>query len=197
MIRFKHATIALLPFVLLFGCNNDNAADERRGVDIENARYNPPNNRSFNEDRNAMNDPNLTLDDNTNNRNDNNVTNNNTNDNNNGNVNGMAVSDRAENRLEKLKEVRTAKVIVTDQNAYAAVLLSNGKQDQLTNQLEEKVANEVRKADPNVKKVYVSANPDFVQRMQGYGDKIDEGRPITGLFDEFTDTVRRVFPDAH
>lgn len=194
MIRFKYAAVAFLPLVLLFGCNNNNAADERKGIDVENARYNPPNNRSFNEDRNDLNNPNLTLNDNNNNRNNDNMINNN--NNNNGNVNGMAVSDRAENRLKKLKEVRTAKVIVTDQNAYAAVLLSNGKQDKLTNQLEDKIANEVREADPNVQKVYVSANPDFVQRMQGYGDKINAGHPVAGLFDEFTETVRRVFPDA-
>ncbi|HEY9576159.1 MAG TPA: YhcN/YlaJ family sporulation lipoprotein [Pseudobacillus sp.] len=184
MIKLKHVITAFLPFVLLFGCNNTNSVDERQGVDIENARYNPPNN----EDGNEMNNPNRPLTDGYNH----NMTNNNDDNDN----NDMEVSDQAESQLERLKEVRAAKVIVTDQTAYAAVMLNDGSQGKLTNQLENKIADEVRKTDRSVQKVYVSANPDFMQRMRGYGDQLNAGHPVTGLFDEFTKTVRRVFPDA-
>ncbi|OCA92211.1 YhcN/YlaJ family sporulation lipoprotein [Pseudobacillus wudalianchiensis] len=190
MIKLRYMIIAFLPFVLLFGCNKTNSVDERQGIDIENARYNPPNNQTFDGDRNNRNDQSRTL------TTDDNNGNNMVNDNNNNNNNGMEVSDQAESQLEKLKEVRAAKVIVTDHTAYAAVMLNNGSQDKLTNQLEDKIANEVRKSDRSVQKVYVSANPDFMQRMRDYGDRLNAGHPVAGLFDEFTETVRRVFPDA-
>ncbi|GLY10310.1 YhcN/YlaJ family sporulation lipoprotein [Pseudobacillus badius] len=185
MMKLKHITIAFLPFVLLFGCNANDAANERKGVDIENARYAPPNTQDSNGVRNDMNDRSRALT----NNDDNNMIDNNDN-------NGMEVSGRAEKRLENLKEIQTAKVIVTDHTAYAAVVLNDGSKGNLSNKLEDKIADEVRTADRSVQKVYVSANPDFVQRMQGYGDRIQAGHPISGLFDEFSDTVRRVFPDA-
>lgn len=39
-------------------------------------------------------------------------------------------------------------------------------------------------------------NLDFVKQMNDYGTKIGEGEPVEGFFEEFSDTVRRVFPDS-
>ncbi|MEH7014692.1 YhcN/YlaJ family sporulation lipoprotein, partial [Neobacillus niacini] len=46
-----------------------------------------------------------------------------------------------------------------------------------------------------IQNVYVSSNPDFVERMKDYGRRIKQGDPIEGFFDEFNETVRRVFPN--
>ncbi len=109
----------------------------------------------------------------------------------------MAVAEEAADRVADLEEIDNATVIVTDHTAYAAVVLHDNAQDEITSELEDKVADEVRKTDNNIDNVYVSMNPDFVERMSDYVTKINEGHPISGFFEEFTESVRNVFPDAH
>jgi hypothetical protein len=42
--------------------------------------------------------------------------------------------------------------------------------------------------------VYVSADPEFANRLRGYANRLDDGRPIRGLIEEFNILVQRVFP---
>ena len=108
----------------------------------------------------------------------------------------LEVADKAADRIAKLNEVDTANVIVTNRNAYVAVVLKNGAKGEVTDRLEKKVADQVRATDPDIRDVFVSSNPDFVNRMEDYGNRINEGAPVRGLFEEFTETVRRVFPNT-
>ncbi|MET1178847.1 YhcN/YlaJ family sporulation lipoprotein [Peribacillus simplex] len=114
--------------------------------------------------------------------------------NNDDNDNKMRVADEVANRLEDMDDVKGASVIVTDNNAYVAVDLTNDKN--LTNDLEKKIVDQVKKHDQGVDNVYVSANPDFVKSMKGYVNDIQNGKPISGLFNEFGDMAQRMFPDA-
>ncbi|MCM3615953.1 YhcN/YlaJ family sporulation lipoprotein [Sutcliffiella horikoshii] len=106
----------------------------------------------------------------------------------------IEVADEASKRITDLKEVKSSNVLVTDRNAYVAAVLE-GENKELSNDVEEKIANQVRKTDRSIRNVYVSVNPEFVDRMEGYTNDINEGRPITGIFDEFTEMVQRVFPN--
>ncbi|MEK3934819.1 YhcN/YlaJ family sporulation lipoprotein [Sporosarcina sp. FSL W7-1349] len=108
----------------------------------------------------------------------------------------LEVADEAADRVADLEEVDNATVLVTDRNAYVAAVLTNQSEAELTSDLENRIASAVRDADQDIENVYVSVNPDFVERMNEYGTKIDEGQPVEGLFEEFTEAVRRVFPDA-
>ncbi|PAK42419.1 YhcN/YlaJ family sporulation lipoprotein [Peribacillus simplex] len=124
-----------------------------------------------------------------------NVNNDNNNNNDNGNgVNGMRVSEDISNRVEALKEVSNANVIVTENNAYVGAVLKDGGEKDISNDLKERVADAVRGADPSVDQVYVSANPDFVQRMDGYANDIENGKPVEGFAEEFRELVTRIFP---
>ncbi|WP_050182104.1 YhcN/YlaJ family sporulation lipoprotein [Domibacillus robiginosus] len=106
----------------------------------------------------------------------------------------LEVADEAADNVKKIEEVNGATVLVTDHRAYAAVDLKNGTDvsDDLKNNIEEKV----KEADTSVEKVYVSEDPDFSTQMKEYADRIEAGEPVEGFFDEFSDAVRRVFPDA-
>ncbi|TKH11459.1 YhcN/YlaJ family sporulation lipoprotein [Peribacillus simplex] len=123
----------------------------------------------------------------------NNVNNVNNEDNDNG-INGMRVSEDISNRVEALKEVSNANVIVTENNAYVGAVLKDGGEKDISNDLKERVADAVRGADPSVDQVYVSANPDFVQRMDGYANDIENGKPVEGFAEEFRELVTRIFP---
>ncbi|MBE2978827.1 YhcN/YlaJ family sporulation lipoprotein [Priestia megaterium] len=108
----------------------------------------------------------------------------------------LKVADEAANRIAKLDEVDSANVIVTNRNAYVAVVLQDRSKGEVTDRLEKKIADQVRATDSDIQDVFVSSNPDFVERMRDYGNRINEGAPVKGLFEEFTETVRRVFPNA-
>ena len=44
--------------------------------------------------------------------------------------------------------------------------------------------------------MYVSSNPDFVERATNYADRIQEGEPVEGFIEEFNETIERIFPNA-
>lgn len=59
-----------------------------------------------------------------------------------------------------------------------------------------KISDQVKSTDQDIQNVYVSSNPEFVERMRGYGDQLQDGRPVRGLFEEFGEMVERIFPNA-
>ncbi|MDZ5473770.1 YhcN/YlaJ family sporulation lipoprotein [Bacillus sp. 31A1R] len=172
----------LLSIAMITGCGvNENDQERSRGIEAQNIR-NDDNQDSTLIER----DNNRHRATNTNNR----ATNNNN--------SNMEKADQASNKVAKLEEVRTANVIVTNRNAYVAVVLSNNKDNKgkLSKKVEDKIAKAVRESEEDIQNVYVSTNPDFVNRMTGYGDRIQRGEPVRGFMDEFTEMVRRVFPNA-
>ena len=127
---------------------------------------------------------------------DQNITRNNINNVRNNNDSRMKVADDVAKKVTDLKEVDTANVIVTENNAYVAVKLSPTSQNEDTNSIEHKISQRVKSTDRDIDNVYVSENPDFYDRMNTYASDIRNGRPISGFFNEFTETIRRVFPKA-
>ncbi|WP_419874316.1 YhcN/YlaJ family sporulation lipoprotein [Candidatus Pristimantibacillus sp. PTI5] len=71
--------------------------------------------------------------------------------------------------------------------------LSTG-QNMLTDQIKDEIANEVKRLKPSVEHVYVSANPDFVGRMNAYMNDVKLGHPIQGFIAEFNSMAERIFP---
>jgi YhcN/YlaJ family sporulation lipoprotein len=64
----------------------------------------------------------------------------------------------------------------------------------LTAQIKDEIAGEVKRLRPSVEHVYVSANPDFVGRMNAYMNDVKLGHPIQGFIAEFNAMAERVFP---
>jgi len=108
----------------------------------------------------------------------------------------LEVADEATKNITDLKEVESASVLVTNRNAYVAAVLEGKGKKELTKDVEKKIADQVRKSDGSIRNVYVSVNPDFVDRMEGYTNDIRDGRPVAGIFDEFTEVVQRLFPTS-
>ncbi|MEI1420652.1 YhcN/YlaJ family sporulation lipoprotein [Bacillus cabrialesii] len=185
------ASMLLIP-LLMTGCGMANQGEGRRdNLEPENVNYRNPVNDNGTRNINDANDNRDNVD--------NNVTDNvNNNDNGNKNDNDnrkLEVADDAADKITEMKEVKHANVIVAGNQAYVAVVLTNGNKE-VGKDLKKKISDKVRDTDKNMDNVYVSANPDFVDRMQGYGERIQNGDPIAGFFDEFSETVQRVFPQA-
>lgn len=108
----------------------------------------------------------------------------------------MKLAEKEAKNISKLKEVKHAYVIATNNNAYAAVVLKDDKKGKLTDELKSRISKQVKAVNPNIRNVFVSANPDFVDRMADYTKKLQEGKPVSGMVDEFSEMIRRVFPNA-
>lgn len=186
----KPFIIAGLISVVLAGCGTGNNNDRFTSDDNQplGVRYNPDDNRDMNDGMGLNDNRNDGFGTNVNNRNNDTVNNND--------GRNIDLADDVADKVTNLNEVEDASVLVTDRNAYVAVKLSGKGDNNLTNDVEEKIAREVRDTKYNFENVYISENPDFYDRMRGYGDEIRNGRPIGGFFDEFTEAVERVFPDA-
>ncbi|RST76422.1 YhcN/YlaJ family sporulation lipoprotein [Siminovitchia acidinfaciens] len=181
--------------VMLAGCgtanNNDRfTSDDNKPLGV---RYNPTDNR---DGANNMNDG-IGVNDNRNDGFGTNVnTRNNDNMGNNNNDRNIDLADDVADEVVSLKEVDDASVLVTNRNAYVAVKLSNQGNNEMSKDVQKKIDRKVRETKHNFDNVYISENPDFYDRMRGYGNDIRNGRPIGGFFDEFSNTVQRVFPNA-
>lgn len=106
----------------------------------------------------------------------------------------IQIADQVADKIAGMKEVDTANVIVTDNNAFVAAKLASGTK--LTNKLESKISKKVKSVDGDIDRVYISANPNFYNRMRGYADDIRAGKPVSGFYNEFSQAIRRVFPDV-
>ncbi|WP_173275374.1 YhcN/YlaJ family sporulation lipoprotein [Paenibacillus sp. NEAU-GSW1] len=133
----------------------------------------------------------------------------------------MEMSQDIANRLANKNNIKSAYVLLTDNNAYVAVSFAdhfngaNGRLNSRTNmnnathkkfstmstgdqaltaQVKEDIAREVKRMNPSVNNVYVSANPDFVTRMNSYMNDVKLGHPIQGFIAEFNAMAERLFP---
>lgn len=106
----------------------------------------------------------------------------------------IRIAEEAARKVSDLKEVKHANIIVINHNAYVAAKLTRSARGGLTDQLEDTISRTVKRVDRDVDNVYISDNQEFYDRMNRYEIDIREGR--SGFFNEFRDTVRRVFPDG-
>ncbi|KYC58980.1 YhcN/YlaJ family sporulation lipoprotein [Heyndrickxia coagulans] len=163
---------------LLMGCGNNNGAGDNNG-NRNNARPVRYNDTADNNDVRY-----------------NNVRYNTGRTDGNNNNNNVRVANRIARSIVDLKEVKQAFVIVTNDNAYVAVLLDRNPNDKLDKKLKNKISKVVKQTDPSINDVYISENPDFFDQMSVYVNDIRNGRPISGFFNQFNDTIQRVFPNG-
>jgi spore cortex protein len=104
------------------------------------------------------------------------------------------IADQTATQLTKVPGVQQANVLVSDRNAYVAAVLN--RDVPYTPALENQIAAEVKKVDPQIDKVYISVNPDFVGRVSTYVNDVRNGRPVSGLVNDLSDLVNRMFPKA-
>ncbi|MFK9092926.1 YhcN/YlaJ family sporulation lipoprotein [Bacillus salipaludis] len=177
----------------LTGCAKNNVNDDvayrnRNTMEPTRVNYNNPNNGG----------PAITGVDTSNrglDRNRNNITNV-RNDNTRNNQSKIRIADKAADKVTDLPEVDHANILVTDNNAYVAAKLDPSSRNELTSAIENKISRAVKSVDSDIDNVYVSVNPDFYDRMNTYAGDIRNGRPISGFMNEFSDTIRRIFPNA-
>lgn len=121
----------------------------------------------------------------------------------------LELNERVAERLADMPGIESAYVMVTDTNAYVAVVeaakgsrgarannAGNGKTGgDVADDLKARVEARVRSLVPGVQNVYVTANPDFYGRMQNWAEDVRQGRALQGFVEEFNALVARIFPE--
>lgn len=79
-------------------------------------------------------------------------------------------------------------------NTPAAQAESDDAAGDVTDELKNRIAQKAQSVNTNIKRVYVSASPDFVERMNTFRQDIQNGRPAAGFIKEFYTVVERLFP---
>lgn len=108
----------------------------------------------------------------------------------------IRIADRAAERIAAIDGVQQANVLVTERNAYVGAVLNDDQTKSSRRKLEDQIAKKVKQTDPDIQNVYVSTNPDFVDRINTYVKDVQEGRPAAGFAEQFNEMIQRVFPDA-
>ncbi|XID95679.1 YhcN/YlaJ family sporulation lipoprotein [Paenibacillaceae bacterium WGS1546] len=111
----------------------------------------------------------------------------------------LELSDKMADKIAAIPGISSAYVMLTDRNAYVAVVeddRANTGATSETDTLKDKVANQVKSLSPLTQNVYVSSNPDFIGRMEGYANDVRAGHPVQGFLTEFNAMVERIFPAA-
>jgi YhcN/YlaJ family sporulation lipoprotein len=110
----------------------------------------------------------------------------------------IQLSEKVANKISAMPGIASAFVMMTDHNAYVAVQedphMMRAHSLPLTEAMKDKIADQVKAVTLSTENVYVSTNPDFVQRMKGYASDVSNGHPIQGFLAEFNAMVERIFP---
>ncbi|WP_179281390.1 YhcN/YlaJ family sporulation lipoprotein [Paenibacillus sp. XY044] len=71
---------------------------------------------------------------------------------------------------------------------------SDYRNDTITSDIKDRIANTIKSTDNTIKNVYVSANPGFVQGLSNFAAQTQGGHPIKGLMSDLSTMVERIFP---
>ncbi|MFK7694117.1 YhcN/YlaJ family sporulation lipoprotein [Paenibacillus sp. HJGM_3] len=110
------------------------------------------------------------------------------------NITSFETNEQLAKEITSMGPVEWASVMHAGNSAYVAVKLKHGADLEATGHVKTQIADKVHTARPEVQNVYVSSNPDLVGRFQQYGEEIRQGRPVSGLVNEFSTLVQKVFP---
>lgn len=109
----------------------------------------------------------------------------------------MRLADNIADKLSNRRDIENATVMLSDDNAFIAIDMPGNEQGQITNDLKKSISRDVKKMDKSIDNVFVSADVDFFDRMDAYAEDIRNGKPIGGMVDQVTETLRRIFPTAY
>ena len=99
-----------------------------------------------------------------------------------------------ETALEQLSEIAQARVAIAGNTALVGVTFDDAYKGELTERIRDMIAGVVRKADPSIERVAVTAAEDDVAKIFEFTDSIRAD--ATKTFDNFRDDIQRIINNA-
>lgn len=103
-------------------------------------------------------------------------------------------STKIANEVAKIKGIKSANVVISDDRALIGVDMENNAEGKITDALKSQVESTTKKTDNRIKTVAVSADPDIFERISNVGTGIQEGKPLSEFGNEIEELFRRIMP---
>jgi len=97
---------------------------------------------------------------------------------------------RIEENINRISEIQESRVVIADTTALVGVKFAPEYRGELTERIREMVAGEVKKADPSIQTVAVTAVEEDVERVYGLSDRMRAGNPLEAMAAEINEIVR-------
>ena len=95
-----------------------------------------------------------------------------------------------EGNVNRISEIADSRVVVTGTTALVGVKFTSAYQGELTERIREMIAAEVKKADPSIQTVAVTASEEDVGRVYEISEKLRSGEPAETLGEKINEIVR-------
>lgn len=112
------------------------------------------------------------------------------------NTNMTDKADKIAAEVTKVKDVKSATVVITGNTALVGINMTSGTKGTLNAQVKESVEDAVKAVDKNITRVSVTADPDLFTRIENIAKDIGNGKPLSGFGQEIEEIIRRVTPGA-
>ncbi|WP_207707312.1 YhcN/YlaJ family sporulation lipoprotein [Crassaminicella thermophila] len=100
--------------------------------------------------------------------------------------NNLGINLTLEREVERIPGVRDAVIIVDNNTAYVGIK-ANTRTNINMKALQTSVASKIREKMPNIVRVYVTSDPNKVERLRDYKEDIRRGKPIRDLINRIED----------
>ncbi|ADI00864.1 MAG TPA: YhcN/YlaJ family sporulation lipoprotein [Syntrophothermus lipocalidus] len=108
------------------------------------------------------------------------------------------LADKLSNQAVKVEGVENATVILQGQgkriNAIVGLMVKKGQGNKEEKKVMDEVANRLTQADPRIKRVQVTADPDLVAKIRAIAKKVADGKPVSQLQGDINEVSRRIPP---
>lgn len=108
----------------------------------------------------------------------------------------MTVAEAVSTEVARLSEIDKATTVVVGDTALIGVSFDTQYQGEMTTRIKDMVADRAKTADARIQNVWVTADPDLLERVQALWDKRDGGSAVADITDEFQEIVNRLMPQG-
>lgn len=98
------------------------------------------------------------------------------------------------NDIAKEKDIRSASCVVSGDTALVGLEFEKQYKGKVTDAIKKSVEQRVKKHEPTIKKVVVTADPNLLTRIKTMATDIGKGKPLSGFKTEIEEIIRRVKP---
>mgnify|MGYP002410582262 CR=1 FL=1 len=102
-------------------------------------------------------------------------------------------AERIAREATQIKGVRKTVVVVSGKTAFIGLDLEK-REGAAVKRTKDEVARRIKAAEPTLKTVNVTADPDLVTRLRKIADGINKGKPVSSFSRELTEIGRKIEP---
>ncbi|TDY43456.1 YhcN/YlaJ family sporulation lipoprotein [Alicyclobacillus sacchari] len=106
----------------------------------------------------------------------------------------MQIAQKISDDLVRSGYAKQAVTFVAGDTAYVALQQAHPATTNEGLKDKQAISHRVRRMNPQIRTVYVSANPDVYTRFQSFAKDLAAGRPVQAVWNNFQTSISRMFP---